>query len=112
MLVTRRYSSRPLNFAANSPGIASDCWASKWPRPPAPSIAQVRCGQAAAHASSRSACDADARTRSSPSGSSAGLITTAVCEPLVRVHPDHHCRHDQPLFWTQVTVAGMPYFRT
>src|ERR1700729_2348416 len=24
MLVTRRYSSRPLNFAANSPGIASD----------------------------------------------------------------------------------------
>ena len=24
MLVTRRYSSRPLNFAANSPGIASN----------------------------------------------------------------------------------------
>ena len=30
------------------------CWASRWPSPPAPSIAQVRSGQAAAHASSRS----------------------------------------------------------
>jgi hypothetical protein len=45
-------------------------------------MAQVRCGQGAAQASSRRACDADARTRSSPSGSSAGLIATAVCEPL------------------------------
>src|SRR5208282_554264 len=43
--------------------------------------AQARCGQAAAQSSSRRACDADARTRSSPSGSSAGLIATAVCEP-------------------------------
>jgi hypothetical protein len=44
--------------------------------------AQVRSGQAAAHDSSRSACAAQARTRSSPSGSSAAPIATAVCEPL------------------------------
>jgi hypothetical protein len=44
--------------------------------------AQVRCGQAAAHASSRSAWTAQARTRSCPSGSSAALIATAVCEAL------------------------------
>ena len=60
----------------------SSCWASRCPRPPAPSTAQVRSGQAAAHSSSRSACAALARTRSSPSGSSAPLITTAVCEAL------------------------------
>jgi hypothetical protein len=52
------------------------------PSPPAPSMAQVRSGQAAARASSRSVCDTEARTRTSPSGSSAGLIATAVCEPL------------------------------
>ena len=45
-------------------------------------MAQVRSGQAAAQASSRSAWVAQARTRSSPSGSSARLIATAVCEPL------------------------------
>ena len=61
---------------------ASSCWASRWPVPPAPSTAHVRCGQAAAHASSRSAWAAQARTRSSLSGSSAALITTAVCEAL------------------------------
>ena len=50
--------------------------------PAAPSTTQVRCGQAAAHASSCSTCPAQARTRSSPSASSAALITTAVCEAL------------------------------
>ena len=52
------------------------------PGPPAPPTAQVRCGQAAAHASSRSAWAAEARTRTWPSGSSAAPIATAVCEPL------------------------------
>ena len=60
----------------------SSCQSSRRPSPPAPSTAQVRSGQAAAHASSRSACAALARTRSCPSGSSAPLITTAVCEAL------------------------------
>ncbi len=60
----------------------SSCWASRCPRPPAPSTAQARSGQAAAQSSSRSACVAQARTRSSPSGSSAPLIATAVCEAL------------------------------
>src|SRR5215470_11514831 len=45
-------------------------------------MAQVRSGQDTAHASSRSACAPQARTRTSPSGSSAALITTAVCEAL------------------------------
>ena len=44
--------------------------------------ARSRSGHAAAHASSFPACAAEARTRISPSGSSAALITTAVCEPL------------------------------
>ena len=47
-------------------------------RPPA---AQVRSGQAAAHATSRPACAAQARTRSWPSGSTAAPVATAVCEP-------------------------------
>ena len=50
--------------------------------PPAPPAAQVRCGHATAHASSCSACPPQARTRSSPSSSSAAPITTAVCEAL------------------------------
>ena len=48
----------------------------------APQAAQVRSGHAAAHPMSFPAWPAEARTLSSPSGSSAGLITTAVCEPL------------------------------
>jgi hypothetical protein len=52
------------------------------PSPPAPSTAQVRSGQSAAHATSRWAWAAEARTRSSPSGSSAAPIATAACEPL------------------------------
>ena len=32
--------------------------------------------------------------------------------PSISSTPDHHCRHDQPFSWTQVTVASMPYFRT
>ena len=47
-----------------------------------PSTAQLRSGHATAHASSRSAWDGQARTRNSPSGSSAPPIATAVCEPL------------------------------
>jgi hypothetical protein len=45
-------------------------------------MAQVRCGQPAAHSSNRSAWAAQVRTRSSPKGSSAAPIATAVCEPL------------------------------
>ena len=64
------------------PVFVSSCWVIRCPRPPAPSTAQVRCGHAAAHASSRSACAPLARTRSSPSGFSDPLIATAVCEAL------------------------------
>jgi len=32
---------------------------------------------------------------------------------LMRIHPDHHCRHERPLSLdTGVTAAGMPYSRT
>src|SRR6266536_4410649 len=61
---------------------ASSCWASRWPTPPAPPAAQVRCGQACAHPSSRSAWAVQARTCSWPSGTSAGSMATAVCEAL------------------------------
>ena len=61
---------------------ATSCWASREPSPRAPSTAQVRSGQPAAHATSRPAWAAEARTRSSPSGTSAASIATAVCEPL------------------------------
>ena len=67
--------------STRSPAAAS-CWASRWPTPPAPSTAQVRCGQACAHSSSRSVWAAQARTRTWPSGASAGSIATAVCEAL------------------------------
>jgi hypothetical protein len=70
-----------LHIATRLPADTS-CWASRWPVPPAPSTAQVRCGHAAAQANSRSAWTTQARTRSSPSGSSAALIATAVCEAL------------------------------
>jgi hypothetical protein len=40
----------------------------------------MRCGQACAHASSRSAWAAQARILNWPSGTSAGPIATAVCE--------------------------------
>src|SRR5947209_7272192 len=51
--------------STRSPADTS-CQSSRWPVPPAPSTAQVRCGQAAAHASSRPAWATQARTRSSP----------------------------------------------
>jgi hypothetical protein len=60
----------------------SSCRASRCPSPPAPSTAQARSGRVCAQPSSRSACTAEARTRSWPSGSSAELIATAVCEAL------------------------------
>jgi hypothetical protein len=58
------------------------CRASRRPGPPAPSTAQVRSGQSAAHVTSLLAWTAQARTRSVPSGSSAGPIATAVCAAL------------------------------
>jgi len=61
---------------------ATSCRASRCPSPPAPSTAQVRPGQPAAHATSCPACDRQAVTRSSSSGSSAVPIATAVCELL------------------------------
>ena len=61
---------------------ATSCCASRCPSPAAPSTAQVRSGQAAAHASSVSAWDGQACTCNSPSGSSAEPIATAVCEFL------------------------------
>lgn len=63
---------------------------------PAPSMAQVRSGQPTAHASSRSAWAAQACTLSSPSGSSAELIATAVCEPLCGSTPIITAVIDQP----------------
>lgn len=50
---------------------ATSCWASRPPRPPAPSIAQVRCGQADAHRCNRTSIDLSATRRSSPSVSPA-----------------------------------------
>jgi hypothetical protein len=93
----------------------SSCWASRWPTPPAPSTAQVRSGHACAHASSRSACAAQARTRSWPSGSSAGLIATAVCEALCGSTPIITDTTAMPLLPNPdlgaKTAAGTPNFR-
>src|SRR5215469_4523514 len=87
----------------------SSCWASRWPMPPAPSTAQVRRGQAAAHATSRSAWAAQARTRSSPSGSSAALIATAVCEALCGSTPIITAAIETLLPYRRArTVAGTP----
>ena len=69
---------------------ATSCWASSRPSPAAPSTAQVRSGHAAAHSASFPACAADARTRISPSGSSAAFDHHRRVRPLVRVHADHH----------------------
>ena len=92
---------------------ASSCWASRWPSPPAPPAAQVRCGQAAAQASRRSAWTAQARTRSSPSGSSAALIATAVCEALCGSTPIITAAMETLLpFRRARTVAGTPNSRT
>jgi hypothetical protein len=57
---------------------ATSCWASRCPRPPAPSTAQVRSGQSAAHSTSLPAWLAEARMRTVPSGASAASIATAV----------------------------------
>ena len=91
---------------------ATSCWASRCPRPAAPSTAQVRCGQAAAQPSSRSAWAAEARTRTWPSGSSAAPIATAVCEPLCGSTPIiTAATTGSPFpFRCRVTAAGMPYF--
>jgi hypothetical protein len=52
-----------------------------------------------------------ARTRTFPSGSSAAVTATAVCEPLCGAGPDHHCHqiHSTSAHKTWPTVAGMPY---
>jgi hypothetical protein len=61
---------------------ATSCWASSLPRPSAASTAQVRSGQSCAQATSCSACDARALTRTWPSSSSAGPAAATVCEAL------------------------------
>src|SRR5262249_2777759 len=73
--------------------------------------AQVRCGQAAAHASSRSACTAPARTRSPPSGSPAALIATAVCEALCGPAPIITAPTDPPPLSPRPTRGGPPQFQ-
>jgi len=66
-----------------------------------------------AQASSRSAWAAQARTRSSPSGSSAALMATAVCEALCGSIPIITTAMNGPSSWCPVkTVAGTPDFRT
>src|SRR5262249_39409977 len=70
-------------------------------------------GQAAAQASSRSACATQARTRNCPSGSSAALIATAVCEALRGSTPIITAAIGTPLSWTAgKTVTGTPNSRT
>ena len=75
--------------AANAEGTsntlspaATSCWASSRPRPPAPSMAQTRCGHCAAHAVRRPSIARSAGTRSSPSVTPLGSSATAVCELL------------------------------
>jgi hypothetical protein len=110
--------TRQASFGCTSstrPPAATSCRASSRPSPRAPSTAQVRSGHAAARATSSPAWAAQARTRSSPSGSSARPATTAVCEPLVRVHADHHCRHQHPPGHPRgrgENVAGRPNSRS
>src|SRR6516164_1202555 len=76
-------------------------------------MAQVRAGQAAAQTSSRSTWITEARTRTSPSSSSAALIATAV-RGLMRIHTDHHRRHDTPSSpnlgkpWRARLIPGLP----
>jgi hypothetical protein len=92
---------------------ASSCWASRCPVPPAPSTAQVRSGHAAAQASSRCSWPALARTRSSPSRSSAALTAAAVCEPLCGSTPIiTTAMASFPSPQGAGTVAGMPHSRT
>jgi hypothetical protein len=92
-------------------------------QPGGASTAQVRSGHTAAHASSCRAWSGQARTHCLPSGSSAGPIATAVCDPLCGSTPistpistlqDHHEIPGQPrlaclipdLRWTLVPLPG------
>lgn len=61
---------------------ATSCWASNRPTPAAPSTAQVRSGQPAANANSRSTCRRLETTRTDVLTDPSALITTAVCAPL------------------------------
>jgi hypothetical protein len=94
---------------------ASSCQASSCPCPPAPSTAQVRCGHAAAQASSCRTWSALARTRSSPSCSSAALTAAPYANPYADPHqslpPPWRCP-PLSLDLGVVTVAGMPTSRT
>ena len=76
--------------------------------------AHVRCGQAAAQASSRSACATQARTLTWPSALSAWSITTAVCDPLCGSTPIITTATTCPFltFTPDGTAAGMPYYRS
>ena len=78
------------------------------PRP----TAQVRSGQAAAHPTSFSAWAAQARTRSSPSGSSVPPIATAVCDPLCGSTPIITAVIStlQLIVTSNGDVAGMPNY--
>ena len=110
-----RAASLGCTSSTRSPA-ATSCWASRCPRPAAPSTAQVRSGQAAAHASSRSACAAQARTRSwsqqaprprrspppcaSPyAGPRRSSLPPSICPFPLGFAPDR-------------TAAGMPYSRS
>jgi hypothetical protein len=75
-----RAASLGYTSSTSSPAATSS-WASRCPSPPAPSTAQIRSGQAAAQASSRCACAAEARTRTWPSMASSAPGAT-VCDPL------------------------------
>ena len=91
---------------------ATSCWATRWPRPAAPSTAQVRSGHAAAHSTSCSACPAAARTRSAQLPLSP-LTATAVCEPLCGSTPIITAVTELPshaLRTKETTAAGMPYY--
>ncbi|HEY1919599.1 MAG TPA: hypothetical protein VGH27_28855 [Streptosporangiaceae bacterium] len=117
MLVSPACSSRTraaslgCTSSTHSPA-ATSCWASRCPSPAAPSTAQVRSGQSAAHATSFSAWPAEARTRSLPSGSSAALITTAVCDPLCGSTPIITAAIStlQAVITRKGNVAGMPNY--
>jgi len=107
-----RAASLGCTSSTRSPAARSS-WASRCPRPAAPSTAQVRSGQDFAQVSSRSACAAQARTRTSPTGTSSAPIATAVCEPLCGSTPIITAAiiYPFPRLCAGRAAAGMPYSR-
>ena len=96
---TRTRADSTGGTSTTSSPAATSCWASRQPSPPAPSTAQVRAGQPAAHATSLVACAAGARTRTCPSSSSSTPIATAVCESLCG---------STPIITTAITGSSSP----